>query len=260
MVHNILKIIILIVVFCSFRASKRLEYSSNLCETIFKKKIVLYTFPGSQKNGKLTYENFSFSIYHSDKYEIYEFPLTKTYRKVNNNVINIDSITIKSQYLVTEKGNILGLFYSDNRVNKVKKDSTISKYLSFKDISSDSLNNIMRQFRLLTREKLQNGTIEEKYIPINPNDKALTIPDTLCTYFSDSMKDVDYSLSKMLDSLKRSKYVGFRGVFLSKKYPSITVQVPSVQIKLEMKEMPLDNEATILELMNKYKKDRHLLN
>lgn len=259
MIRNILKIMILLSVFCSFRVSKILEYSQNLDEKILKKKIVSYTFPGSQKNGKLEYENFSFSIYHNDKYEIYEFPLTKSYRKINNNTVKIDSIVVKSQYLVAERGNILGLFYSDNSTKKVKKDSLISKYLSFKDISVDSLNTAMKLFRLITIEKLQNGTTEEKYVPINQNGTSPTIPDTLCTYFSDSMKDLDYSFSKTLDSLKKSKYVGFRGVFLSKRYPIITVEVPTVQTKLEMKEAPIDNEKIILKMIQQFETDKHLL-
>lgn len=73
------------------------------------------------------------------------------------------------------------------------------------------------------------------------------------------MNDIDYSFSKKLDQLRKLKCIGYKTFSMSKHYPNIPFKVPEMEVKLEMKEVPIDNEKIILKMIQQFETDKHLL-
>jgi hypothetical protein len=228
-----------------------------------RKVIISRNYPNIQPNGKIKYSDSRLTIYYCNEYEVYEFTSIQNFFTLNGEGKTInDSNRIVPEYFICKKKQNSGIIYSkvkDNSIDSYKKsvakvDSIIYRVL-FASLDLDSAN-----FTLVESKSESLGILEEKYVPKMKSLKPESLIDTISFFFSKNMMDIDYSFSKKTDSLKNSKFIGYKARFLSKYYGNHPIKIDEIKLNLNMKKVPVDNKEFIISFIEHFKKDEHILN
>ncbi len=227
------------------------------------KIIISRNYPNVQPNGKIKYSENNLSIYYCNEYEIYEYPSNQSFFTFNSNgETTNDSNRIVIDYFICEKNQNFGIIYSRNKGSSLgsykkvvaKVDSIVYRVLQ-SSLDLDSTN-----FKLI-ESKADLGVIEEKYVPKIKLSNPVSLIDTISFFFNKNMMDVDYTFSKKTDSLRKTKFIGYKARFLSKFYGNHPIKIDEIQLSLDMKKVPVNNREFILSFIKQFKKDKqHILN
>lgn len=258
--HKIFKLIVLLGVFpitliCTSYKIKEVDKISKI--------VISRNYPNIQPNGKIKYSDNNLSIYYCNEYEIYEYPSNQSFFTFNSNgETTNDSNRIVIEYFICKKNQNYGVIYSKGKGSSLssykkvvaKVDSIVYRVL----VSSLDLD--LTNLKLI-ESKSDLGIVEEKYVPKIKLSNPVSLIDTISFFFTKNMMDVDYTFSKKTDSLKGTKFIGYKARFLSKFYGNYPVKIDEIQLNLEMKKAPVDNVEFILSLVKQFKKDKqHILN
>jgi hypothetical protein len=106
-------------------------------------------------------------------------------------------------------------------------------------------------FKLISsRKDSKSGVLEEMY-----SGRVKYMKDTLTLYFSNKLRDLDFSLSEKLDSLKQLKLFKFRAINDEEVMEDSKMLIPKREVVFEIKEIPVDNPKEIMGYFERYKKD-----
>jgi hypothetical protein len=155
-----------------------------------------------------------------------------------------------SNYFVYKKNEKDGFFYhafSPQNNKALPVDSTVSKYINF-NVYEFFEKNLIKL--ISSRKDPRSGILEEIY-----SGKVQYAKDTFFFYFSDKLKDFDFSLSVKLDSIKKMKLYKFRAINQEEVLEESKMLIPKREVVFEIKEIPVDNPKEIITYFERYKKD-----
>lgn len=195
-----------------------------------RKTMLLFQFPIVTLDGELRNISDSLIIYdHGDKI-IYGLPYTYTLEN-DTSIILQES---RYNYLAYKRGAHYGYYFdSAKAINsfKVPVDSTLKA----------------RRFNIV---KLYNGYNDSLIEQIKSNDQFALIqkyitktkpdqsyPDTCIFYYTNGLKDFEYSLSPELEQLHKLKVCKVRLIYNSQFYKDYSFKFPSREFRFELKEI-----------------------
>lgn len=207
----------------------------------------------------------SIPIYYFQDLTIYKLPYTFDSSKLTYH-IKADTISqehimteTRYNYFVSKKGNNNGIWYRSIEQldsNKILAVDSIIKRIGI----PTNLQAIIYSPNdsLLESQSLDNGNILiEKYIPKTKPDDSYN--DTTLLYYSKTMKQIQFSLSPFLDSLKNKKLYKLRLAFNEAFSETYSITMPKRDIIYEIREVNVDNIDNLKILILRFRQDEKLL-
>lgn len=203
----------------------------------------------STQDGVLQNVFDSAAIYNYNDYILYEQPAL--YTKFYNNKLIKD--TVYNQYFIFSKKDSFGYWFDSltakKEFNIMSLDSFYFTHSFLNDMKLYQKNND----RKLSSDTLKNGIeVVETYIPKAKIDDSY--PDTSIFYFSENLKNIPYSFSKELDSIKQSKIYRTQLIYNEMKSNKYALTIPRREFLFEFKEAEAFDEKKIIEFINRYQK------
>jgi len=99
--------------------------------------------------------------------------------------------------------------------------------------------------------KIENGddTVEKYFTQARHNDNY---PDSMYYYFTNTLKNIDYSFSRKLDSAKSMKLYKVRLLYNESFSPSYKITLPKREFLFEIKEEAIDNSKEIINFFDRF--------
>lgn len=218
------------------------------------KKIDFFTsLPIVSKSGELSKMEHTVSVYWYNDYMFYEVS-SYFIKSMDNEITSQDTIY---KYFIFKQNEKTGFWYDSLKSDKISKifsvdsfylDNTALKGLKIYDKENDSL---------ISKVQNKNYVLEEKYISkIKPDE---TYCDTTIFYYSKQLKNINYSFSKELDSLNKSKIFKVRLVYNKGKSNQYGIVMPQRELLFEFKEANVTNEKAIIDFVNRHERNRKVL-
>lgn len=214
---------------------------------------ISFSLPILLTNGELMNVRDTLSIYYYGNYILCRIPYIYLHQKKG-----MSTQEKRNSYLVYYSGERIGSFYEDSLnsvdVKKVNVDSTLkSKFFTdakFYESKKDSLVEVAKNE--------EGYSLVEKYVQVNKNgisspDSLTTIPDTLIYYYSNGFKNITYSLSNELDSLKGLKVSKIRFIFNSRFYKGYAFKFPYREFHIEIKNAAMTDRKKITSFLETLK-------
>lgn len=187
-----------------------LAFLSSSCSTRLNEKIqgvqFYYSLPFIKNDGQIFIMSDSVNIIYYKKFVLLEIPYKVEYSNVvwnseGNSKETLIKEELRHRYFIYEDSQLYGLKYDSLNANTSQKilvdtflKQTIFGNMVFYNKKNDSL---------IATHKLTESIILEKYIPKVKYDASYG--DSLYFYFNNGFRNLKYSLSKELDSIKRTK-------------------------------------------------------
>lgn len=213
----------------------------------FRKIKINYTLPIMKPDGELVNVKSSFSIFYQKENVLLALPHINTFEN-GTEVLRIDTTY---SYLIFKEGDKYGLWYftiNSKDCKKVLVDSILVRrtFKNFKlyNTSNDSL---ISSVNILGKQKL------EKYIPKQKSDYSYG--DTTYVYYSNELKNIDYSFCKELESGKNLKVCKMEVFYKSQFYTGFPLKFPERKISFEMRELPVIKSDSVELIFERFKKD-----
>jgi hypothetical protein len=217
---------------------------------------VLWSFPTLTANNKfIIFSDSLYIIYHSDLI-IYKFPYTHEYTSnifdsageiVEHKLIRVDT---NFHYLVYRKAELYGYVFDSTQAQKGKKvlvDSLLKGRFLLVDKYIWNPND-----SLIKKNSNPNNTIQETYIRKFKNDKWDC--DTNHLFFSNQFKNIDFSLSRIVDSIKGTKLTKIHQISKGDSKNENFFFRQKREFLVEIKESPVKNTNEILSLIDRFYK------
>ncbi|PXY41633.1 hypothetical protein DMB65_06695 [Flavobacterium cheongpyeongense] len=219
-------------------------YSLTKKKNKYEKIKIKYNLPFVKSNGDVGNVTDSLSIIYKGNNIIYEIPYYY-YSKKKETLGRTKTIF---KYFVYQNGSELGTWFdSINAPNKktekiinIHKEKTILSPPDLFDETNDVLINTIRN--------KEGYTTIETYIPKFKKD--LTYPDTMKVYYKNRLKNIDYSLSKKLDSLKKLKVFKIRFIFNTKLTKDYPYRTQNKELNISIQEDSSSNASSYDYLIN----------
>jgi hypothetical protein len=233
------------------------SYSKNSPKNTFqeiKQFKLLYSLPTLSADNKLiTITDSQYIIYYKDLV-LYKFPYTKEYSSnlfdsageiIEHKIIRTDT---NFHYLIYRKGELSGYAFDstqDQKGRRVLVDSFLKTRFMVVDRyifnSNDSL---------INKTQEPNNAIQETYLRTFKNDKWDC--DTNQLFFSDQFKNIDFSLSKKLDSIKGIKLFKIRQISNGNPKNENFFFQQKRELLIELIEIPFDNSKEIVDFWSRH--------
>lgn len=225
--------------------------SSRSVEKISKlRKITLkYNIPILKLTGELLNITDSVSIFYYYDDILYQFPYTYTLENENT----ILSQEIKYKYFVYRKGESYGYYY-DSLNSKNFRKLPVDSLLGLKAFVGNKFWDKNNYSLVGVRNNEDNYTLIEKYVTkIKPDE---TYSDTAILYFTDKLRNIEYSFSNELENAKKLKLCKIRILYNSQFYKGYSFRFPQREFSFELKEDTVANPMMYILLFNRFNKDR----
>ncbi len=193
--------------------------------------------------GKITFFNLTDTIYifYYKDFIVYKL---KPQRSLENN----EKIKGTESYFCYEKDNKYGLFFKNsyNKHDSIKLpvDSLLTKE-AFKSANFEVNNNLY--LHEAVEENNKKELLEKYYFKI----KNENLYDSIYYYYSSSFKNIEYSLSKTLDSAKHLKLYKARLMYNQKFSTQHNLMMPKREYSFEIKEVPFSNDSIIKQFFSR---------
>ena len=212
-----------------------------------RKVVIDFNLPMIDNTGNLLNVTDSLCIFYERDLSLHKFSV------VEDNFVNniFTKQVIKYQYFGVQKNEENGIFYDSLNVKQSRNfsvDSVLTTRAFKKMKLYDGKNRI-----LVERLKQDDGQIIEKYVCKEKRDYSY--PDTTFVYYSDKLKDIEYSFSRELDSLKGMKVQKMVMLYNAQQYAGMPVKFPERRLSFEMNEVPITNLEEIKSLFERLKED-----
>lgn len=189
---------------------------------------LIYNLPlTTLENQEIVLRNHSDSLFlfYSDSSIVYKFPKVQVDRH-NGEII---SQKTSYNYLVYNKNDIYGQYFTSPQANdgsKVKVDSLLNRKWRLKVSFLDGYELIKS-----TKNSYPNNELVEKYIC---DKKGMQHPDTVILYYTNTLDDVEFSLSDSLDRLKGQKLFKIKCIFNPQIYKDHPFNFPRREVSFSM--------------------------
>ena len=209
------------------------------------------------EDGQLISASDTLTIYYFQNLVLYKIPYTNEVSNVttdkNGDVIDeklMESET-KYKYFIYEKDSSFGFKY-DSINAKNNRRFSIDSFLTQKAFKGASFYQRGNDTMIASSWNEDKSVLIEKYIPKIKFDQSYN--DTSYLYFTSSLKKVDYSFSKELDSSKNMKL--FKVRFINNPLPRgvYSFDVPRREMMFEIRETPVTDSNEIIRFFERFKK------
>jgi len=239
------KIAIFIIIIIAFPNKNFFSCTKKINQNIKGVKAT-YSIPIIRPDGVVIENKNFFNIYYFDSLIMYQFR-TAFDSSHNDSLI---SIGYHDNYFVFSKDSKYGYSYDpyhDQRDNKLlSTDSMLNKHAlqNFRFQLIDSTKRITSHF------DSANQILKEIFAsPEEPSNK-----DTAYFYYTNKLKDVNFSFSKELDSIKNMKLYKIRIINGKKYYEDQKISIPKRETTFELTKIPVTNSQQIFLYFDRYKK------
>ena len=258
-VNFILLMLFLILLCCSNPLSYQL--SKNKYPHVFKSIKLSSNMPVVLSDGNLENEIDSAILIYYDNFIMFKSPhANETFINVADHTGQLTShkliqIEIKYDYFIYKKGDSIGFKYDSLNAktgHKLLVDSFLYKkgYLESKlynNMYNNTTDSLVGSFRA------DNDVLIEKFVTKNKYDE--TYNDTTYLYYSAKLNNVEFAISKQLDSVKRMKLYKSRFIFNATISDKYLFPLPSRELWFKLEEIPTTNEQEITSIIQKFKSD-----
>jgi hypothetical protein len=224
--------------------------NSSLKTSEITSEKVTQVLPNLDNENKLmSYDTSSVQMYFYKNLVLYE--LSYRFDSIVNNKTLISED--RTHYFVYEKGKTFGFDYDEHK-SIYKKRISLDSIFKFEWIAQNKLYPLFldNPTLLVSSHKNQDsGTLHEKYIIRYKNDTSTT--GTCSLSFSNNLKDVRYSISKELDSIKNMKLYSFKTERYAGYIQGIYVDAYITSTLLE--KVSVSNPKKIMSYFNMYRKE-----
>jgi len=159
--------------------------------------------------------------------------------------------TLTSPYIVFKKGQDRGRLYKFLHAmdyQDVQVDSAIGAMM----IAKERIFQMDPVFRLVDAKGDSGGGLLERYVPIVKKDGSY--PDSAYLYFKKDLLDVDFSLSRKLETSKEMKLLSARFVYLPSVDSSSGKQVPQREMSFQISRKPVADKQKIMQFLERVEK------
>jgi hypothetical protein len=227
--ETIVSLILILFFFSIFSFTKQKEQNP------FKKINIKYNLPFLKNNGDIGNLADSLSIIYSGNNIIYEIPHYLSVEK-NDSIVSTKT-TFK--YFAYQKGAEEGFWFdSINAVSKKKENIfTVHKEKTF--LTPPDLFDEKNDVLIDTNRNKDGYTLIETYV--SKIKKDITYSDTMKVYYKNELKNIDYSISKKLDSIKKLKVFKIRLIYNSKAIKEYPYKLSKRELNVSIQEDTISN-------------------
>ncbi len=215
---------------------------------------VTYNLPIINRDGRILNHAAYINLYFHNNLILYQIPyrIDSAYngKHIETKIVN--------QFFVCEKNHKEGYIYDEHRLYRNKKISTDSVLNKFGFTNVKKFYQLFEKGSLMlvaTNKNSVTGVLQEIYIPKEKVD--ISYCDSAFFYFSEKLKEIDFSFIKELDSIKQSKLFRIKLLYNSTFSKEYRVNVSKREFNFEFKEMPVTNSKEILDYFERFRKDYH---
>jgi len=217
---------------CCNLSSKKHKENQNEIKGI----ILTDNFPLIDKTGKLeSYDTLVTKIYYYRDLTLYQ--LSYHYDS------SVENVSLKSEtrhhYFVHKNGDVYGYDYDEHKPqsgSRISADSLFKKEWCMLINPYPILikNNVVL---ISSQQNADSGILEETYLIKGKSDT--TMSGTVFLSFSNTLKNIDYSLSRELDSIKKMKLYTVRMVNNSRYIKDYNITLDRIEQRYTLKEIPV---------------------
>lgn len=225
----------------------------------------IFNIPMVSADGQLDNMQDTTTIYYYQDLILYQLPYHLG-RTIFTSLADSDTTeqentqtTTRHNFLVYKQGNKNGLWYetmNGDEKKKVPVDSTLLARglpVDLRAILSNPEDTLIE-----TVKDAKEGIVIEKYISkTRPNDPCCY--DTTLLYYSKDLKQIAFSFSPTLDSIKNLKLFKFRAAFNEAYSPQYLITMPKREIRYEIQQIKVVDAKTIKDLFQRYRQDEKLI-
>jgi hypothetical protein len=235
-----------------------LFYAGCVNSTKLKKQPVKFyevqkVIPNHDTTGKLTdYSTLSLFIYKLGDTTVYKIPYTYDSISSAGEVLKHE---IRYRHFVCSGKNNWGYIYNETRPKEHQRIFTDSMLLRYGFTGF----NVYKNFDRYDYKKVdsiydkKNGTLKENYIVYGKNDTT-PIGTTDFTY-SQQFKELDYSLSPELDSIKKLKLFKIEIINNERYVAEFNISLEKDRRTIEIKNASADNLHLVQSFIQRYRKE-----
>jgi hypothetical protein len=247
MVYRKIRATVIILIFSNVFISCCLKNDRSVAE--YKKVKLVGNLPLVYSDGQVSNIIDSIYIVYHNNDILFKMPYTYTFE-------NEDTILWQEErfnYFVYRDGERFGCYYDSTRNLRTQKREvdTVLKYKTFgsKDLYEDS-NSILVD----AKRNVENYPLVEKYVLKTKPD--FSYPDTMLFFYTNSLKDIKFSLSNTLEKLKKRRVTKVRFLYNSQYYTEFPIKFPQREFRFELAEEPLNDVSEIALIFERYRKDK----
>ncbi|WPO78557.1 hypothetical protein [Flavobacterium sp. KACC 22761] len=196
----------------------------------------------------LTYQDTVAVIYYKN-YTLYEFEEVKNF--FTDTIL--EKKTIENRYLLQYKKEIYGYYYDSidaQEGKRIRVDSLLRKRAGY----GQSLYLPAKMVLINSQKNKGEYELIEKYKCKVKKD--FTYPDTLIVYYTNKLKHVDFTLSNILDSVKKIKVQKTRVLFNPQFIGDYPKKYPAYEFNRELKEDTIANLEKYKRFIDEKRKNR----
>jgi hypothetical protein len=235
---------------CFFCLLACFKINKNAPAEMTKIQVTSWFEIGDTTGGVNTFKD-TLYIYYKDKYVLYELPYRQIYLKENKS----DMGNREFDYFVHTNGAVSGWrFRSLTDMNKGRKanvDSLVKKAA----FAGSATRSLVDEYTLLNvkDDNAADDTFIKKYYMSLPEDD--NYPDTVLLYFSNRLKNIDYPLSRDMDSLTNSKLYRLKAIYRQRYYSEYKKLMPARVIEIKFEKIDsIENRDAINKVFDAFEK------
>jgi hypothetical protein len=244
-ITNIFTIAILmiwVILYCSCSAIKKTDKEE------VKKIYLTFNMPVVKLTGEIIDVHDSMCIYYYKDYILYQLP--NHYSVEDGEKIVLQEI--RYNYFAYKKNDKYGYKFAslqDSTGEKILVDSLLEEkaFAASKFYNLANGNNLIKSFK-----EPKTNVLVNIYAPKIIVDEAYN--DTTYFYFTDKLKNIDYSFSKELDSIMGLKLFKVKLLYNEKYLHAYKMIAPKREFRFEINELPVDNAQEIKNFLGRAKK------
>ncbi|MBK7884726.1 MAG: hypothetical protein IPJ81_13795 [Chitinophagaceae bacterium] len=247
MIKNLAFIFVIFFSCCNSVLNKNDTYNNEI-RCIQVKQV----FPVIQKDGKVPkYDSNFVKIYYYKDMAMYHLGYHYSYTKNKVRLITED----RDHFFIHKKGEVFGYDYDKNKSEfgvKMPVDSLLNKqWISVTQIYPMIFEN--SSTLVSSKWNLDSSILDEMYIYRSKQDTAMT--GSVHLSFTNKMMDINYSMSKELDSMKNMKLYKAKLSQDSRYVNDFKVNLDEFHIIHGFEEVKITSPKEILAYFERYKKD-----
>lgn len=226
------------------------------------KKISFTTsFPAVKFTGELLYLHDSTILYYSGNYFVYKLPYQMGEIK-EDTIKNStgDTILFKMEptgigylYFAGKKEDKYGYLLKSLDDKNVLKKHSVDSMIDVRGIGTLDINAVIKNAVLIDSvfDKI-NNKITKTYIPRIIKDDG----DTVILYFTNHIKETDFSLSKSIDSINKFKLYKISVLYNQKFSQTHNMVMPKRELSFEINELDAKSDTEILDFFKRLKNNK----